>query len=80
MYDNEMRDQAQFLKYKIIESAKKTKSIMVGMVIMNFLWIAIILAVYFTDGMPEGGIKELVILMFLGIVSISVFIVYWIPA
>lgn len=68
-----MCEQAQFLKYKIVESAKKTKRLMVGMVIMNVMWIAIILAVYFSEGMPEGGIKELVILLFLGIVSISIF-------
>lgn len=73
MNENEIRDQAQFLRYKIIESAKKTKNIMVAMVIMNVIWIAIILAVYFTEGMPEGGIKEFVILLFLGIFSISIF-------
>lgn len=72
MNDNGIRDQAHFLRYKIIESAKKTKRIMVAMVIVYILLIGIVAAVYLTEGLPEGENEnwQMIILILLGFYSV----------
>lgn len=72
MNDNGIRDQAHFLRYKIIESAKKTKRIMVAMVIVYILLLGVFVAGYLTEGLPEGenGIWEMIFLFLLGVFSI----------